>query len=74
MVAAGLEAVAGELGRDELSRELAAALAGVPAFEQVVRQVLVVGADRELAETSDSGQPLTAGGKRILSGDRERRG
>ena len=42
-VTAGAEAVRGELGGDELGGELATALAGVAAFQQVVREVLIIG-------------------------------
>ena len=45
VVAAGFEAVAFELAGDELCGELAAALAGIAAFEEIVGEVLVVGAD-----------------------------
>jgi hypothetical protein len=45
VVAGGFEAVEGELRGDVFGGEFAAAQAGVAAFEQVVGEELVVGAD-----------------------------
>jgi hypothetical protein len=45
VVAAGFEAVEGELGGDVLGGDLAAAEAGAAAFEEIVGEELDVGAD-----------------------------